>query len=419
MEKFLLVGLKKYKFAQTNGNKMKKNFFCFELFGLVGALFFVACSNSATETTVFHNDDIAVLESGKKLKKQTCDSLNMGELLYVIDSTDMYLCDGKKWVSLKGAAGKQGEKGKDGEKGDTGSKGDDGESLMGDPGIQGPKGEDGVAGTSCKIVSDEDGVVVIKCGEDEDADSTKIYKSICGYTPFDPEKAACFNGELYSCNGKPYNPKNYLCDARDNQMYKVVTIGSFMWMAENLNYNYSVGTAKSYCYDDEPANCEKYGRLYTWAAAMDSAAKFSDDCFGCGTNKSAADKVVASSPIVRGVCPEGWFLPTPSDWFKWTETTGIDERHIGAALKSTEGWKSDGNGTDYLGMAVLPAGYRTSDGKYTTQGEEAYFWSTADCGAGCAIRTLLKSSSTGMEGHSISDGLDKASALSVRCFKAL
>ena len=50
---------------------MKKKFFCCELIGLAGMLFFVACSNSATETTVYHNDDIAVLESGKKLKKQT------------------------------------------------------------------------------------------------------------------------------------------------------------------------------------------------------------------------------------------------------------------------------------------------------------------------------------------------------------
>lgn len=399
---------------------MKKNFFCFELFGLVGALFFVACSNSATETTVYHNDDIAVLESGKKLKKQTCDSLNMGELLYVIDSTDIYLCDGKKWVSLKGAAGKQGEKGKDGEKGDTGPRGDDGESLMGNPGIQGPKGEDGVAGTSCKIISDEDGVVVIKCGEDEDADSTKIYKSICGYTPFDPEKAACFNGELYSCNGKPYNPKNYLCDARDNQMYKVVTIGSFMWMAENLNYDYNIETAKSYCYDDEPANCEKYGRLYTWAAAMDSAAKFSDDCKGCGDNGSDAALVSASTWTARGVCPEGWFMPLNTNWSDLVEASGIDESLIGKALKSKNGWSADGNGSDYLGMTILPAGYRDIDGKYLSKGDSAILWSATNYTNGySALRTLLETSSSKMAWKSRSDIDRKGNAFSVRCFKAL
>lgn len=398
---------------------MKNKFFCIAFAGFVGMLLLSACSNSATETTVYHNDDIAVLESGKKLKKQTCDSLNMGELLYVIDSTDMYLCDGKKWVSLKGAAGKQGEKGKDGEKGDTGPKGDDGESLAGNPGAQGPKGDDGVAGTSCKIVSDENGVVVIKCGEGDEADSTKVYKSVCGYTPFDPEKAACFNGELYSCNGKPYDPKKTLCDIRNGQMYKVVTIGSRMWMAENLNYDYNVGTAKSYCYDDDPANCKKYGRLYTWAAAVDSAAKFSDDCLGCGKNKSAADKVVASSPIIRGVCPEGWFIPTNSDWFDLSEESGVVPESIGAELKATEGWASNGNGSDSFGMSVLPGGYRDLNGNYMLKGEEALFWSNANYSSSQALRTRLQYSSADMDGNSESYHIDKASALSVRCYKPL
>ena len=399
---------------------MKNKFFCIAFAGFVGMLLLSACSNSATETTVYHNDDIAVLESGKKLKKQTCDSLNMGELLYVMDSTDMYLCDGKNWVSLKGAAGKQGEKGKDGEKGDTGPRGDDGESLVGDPGVQGPKGDDGVAGTSCKIVSDENGVVVIKCGEGDEADSTKVYKSVCGYTPFDPEKAACFNGELYSCNGKPYDPKKTLCDVRDGQIYKVVTIGSFMWMAENLNYNYSVGTAKSYCYDDEPANCEKYGRLYTWAAAMDSAAKFSDDCKGCGDNDGET-LVSASTSTARGVCPEGWFMPLSTDWSALVEASGIDEKLIGKALKSTNGWSADGNGSDYLGMSILSAGYRNVNGKYLSMGDSAFIWSATNYTLNnyAALRTLLVTSSTGMAWKSQSDAKYKGNALSVRCFKAL
>ena len=398
---------------------MKKNLFCAEFIGLTGALLLAACSNGATETTTYHNDDIAVLEAGKKLKKQTCDSLNVGELLYVTDSTELYLCDGESWVSLKGADGKKGKNGKNGEKGDTGPKGDSGESLEGPQGEQGPKGEDGAAGTSCKIASDKDGVVVIKCGEGEDADSTVMYKSICGYTPFDPEKAACFNGELFSCGGKPYNPQNALCDSRDDQLYKIVKLGSYMWMAENLNYNYNVGSAKSYCYDNDPANCEKYGRLYTWAAAVDSAAEFSLDCKNCGYYQNETEKIRASVSNIRGVCPEGWFLPTNSNWFGWIESTGIDEKQIGTALKSTKGWESKGNGTDYLGMAILPAGYRSADGKYSSKGEEALLWSNADFSGTSAIKTLLKSSSTGMEGKTRSDIMSKASALSVRCFKAL
>ena len=119
-----------------------------------------------------------------------------------------------------------------------------------------------------------------------------------------------------------------LLDTRDGQTYKIVTIGTQTWMAQNLNYetanSYCYSDTPSYCYSDTPSNCTKYGRLYTWAAAMDSAGTWSASGKGCGYGKTCSPTYP-----VRGVCPEGWHLPTRMEWNMYlpTQTNGpyLDE----------------------------------------------------------------------------------------------
>ena len=159
-----------------------------------------------------------------------------------------------------------------------------------------------------------------------------------------------------------------LLDERDNQVYKTVQIGEQTWMAENLNY----GTANSYCYNGNSANCTKYGRLYTWAAAMDSAGTWSANGKGCGYNETCSPAYP-----VRGVCPEGWHLPTQTEWN--TLFTAVGGSSVaGKKLKSTSGWNSSGNGTDAFSFSALPAGYRYDDGRYFSEGYRAYFWSSTE-----------------------------------------
>jgi len=173
------------------------------------------------------------------------------------------------------------------------------------------------------------------------------------------------NGEWISSHGS-------LTDSRDGKTYKTVIIGTQTWMAENLNYV----TAKSSCYDGNSDNCTKYGRLYSWAAAMDSAGIWSTNGKGCGY------RFCSPTYPVRGICPEGWHLPTETEWE--TLTTAVGGKSVaGKMLKSTSGWieynGESGNGTDAYGFSALPAGNcENLHGDLDCSGESYHskFWSS-------------------------------------------
>ncbi len=140
--------------------------------------------------------------------------------------------------------------------------------------------------------------------------SSSSAKSSSSVTP----KSSGATGEASPCSALPGGVCDYdtLTDTRDGQTYKTVTIGTQTWMAENLNYaytgvpyNYSGYTSDStsWCYENDPANCAKYGRLYTWAAAMDSSGTWSTNGKGCGYGSECSP-----TGTIRGICPEGWHV---------------------------------------------------------------------------------------------------------------
>lgn len=181
------------------------------------------------------------------------------------------------------------------------------------------------------------------------------------------------NGLATPCKTETEDNCEYgeLVDERDGQTYKTVKIGDQWWMAENLNYEYKVNdsTYGNYCYKDSTQYCAKYGRLYTWGAAMDSATT------GCGYGRTCT----ATHPV-QGICPSGWHLPDTVDWHDLIVAAG-GQYSAGAKLKSTSGWENDGwgndgNGTDAFGFSALPSGYRSRSGDYHTAGGYAYIWSS-------------------------------------------
>ena len=174
-----------------------------------------------------------------------------------------------------------------------------------------------------------------------------------------------------------------LTDSRDGQTYRTVKIGTQTWMAENLNYE----MRNSYCYNDADSNCTKYGRLYTWAAAMDSVGEWSTNGKGCGY-----DPTCSPTYPVRGVCPEGWHLPSNDEWealivaVDGSITGYTNSNTAGSKLKSLTGWKAHIGITneDAFGFSAFPAGFRGSYGSFYLEGNYAYFWSSTENDSGSA-----------------------------------
>ena len=158
--------------------------------------------------------------------------------------------------------------------------------------------------------------------------------------------------------------KGIMTDPRDGKTYKTVKIGKQTWMAENLNY----WVRDSHCYGDrkidfpvdayavKDSNCAKYGRLYTWNAALKA-------------------------------CPTGWHLPSKKEFEVLAKavggTLGKDGdrwNDAGKKLKSASSWiNNDGkdrSGDDAFGFSALPAGIMQVNEDYGFNG--AFFWSSTE-----------------------------------------
>jgi len=151
-------------------------------------------------------------------------------------------------------------------------------------------------------------------------------------------------------------------DIRDGQEYNTVKIGKQTWMAQNLNHD----APDSKCYGNSADSCAKYGRLYDWETAMNGAN---------GSNYSPSG--------VKGVCPEGWHLPSDAEWTRLENSIG-GSLSAGTKLKATNGWNNNSNGTDDYKFSALPGGHVESDGSFKYVGSFGGWWSAAENDASTA-----------------------------------
>ena len=248
----------------------------------------------------------------------------------------------------------------------------------------------------------------------------------CGGYGYNPETEFCDNGvirgQTNSWNQQSSSSSgsgNTFTDTRDGKTYRWVRIGNQVWMAENLNFGTMVNgldnqedatstSAQKYCYDNSESNCATDGGLYQWHTAMAFAQSYDNQYTSTG---------MIQTPH-RGICPEGWHIPTREELTTLQEFVDSDNggssSDEGWSLKSTTGWSgAAGNGADIYGFSARPAGRRDDVGYFQNRGGYGYWWSASEVGhAGAWYRNLYGGHSYLYEGTS-----SRPYGFSVRCVK--
>ena len=180
-------------------------------------------------------------------------------------------------------------------------------------------------------------------------------------------------------------------DSRDGQRYRTVTLGTQIWMAENLNYE----TKNSWCYNDSLINCANHGRLYSWESALSA-------------------------------CPDNWHLPSEKEWVILELYLGMTEEEVkiiqlrgegaGTKLKNENAWEfnnSENHGYNITGFNALPSGIRLfNDGSFFELGKRTSWWSSTPDGK-YAMRRALFYGKSGID----RDPATRTLGFSVRCVK--
>jgi uncharacterized protein (TIGR02145 family) len=210
---------------------------------------------------------------------------------------------------------------------------------------------------------------------------------------------------LLNCSKKSDEPSITVVD-KDGNVYKTTTIGTQIWMAENLKTTKYlngelIGTTDpasqnitgesepkyQWAYLGDESKVADYGRLYSWYTVTDS----------------------------RGICPAGWHVPTETELMNLTAFLGgdtIDGKKL--KEKGTAHWNSPNTGaTNETGFTALPGGYHGYGGSFEFMGYAGYWWSATEADANNAwYRGLYYN---GAYEHNLSNS--KKVGFSVRCLK--
>ena len=201
----------------------------------------------------------------------------------------------------------------------------------------------------------------------------------------------------------------------DGNVYNTVTIGTQVWLKENLKTTkYNDGTAipniadatawgalttPAYCWYDNDAVTYKatYGALYNWYAV--------------NTGK---------------LCPTGWHVASAAEWGTLIDYLDLgrgSERSVAADKLKEAGmthWPKPNDGatraTNESGFTALPGGQRSDNSAFYSVGFNGLWWTSSDATEfmkGCATYTQMESSYSYVGGSAIA----KVRGFSVRCIR--
>jgi uncharacterized protein (TIGR02145 family) len=201
----------------------------------------------------------------------------------------------------------------------------------------------------------------------------------------------------------------------EGNIYNTITIGTQVWMAENLkttkyndntaiplvtdNTEWQALSTPAYCWynNDEATNKPVYGALYNW--------------YTVNTGK---------------ICPAGWHVPSDTEWKtleiylgmtqSQADATGWRGTNQGTQIKNITGWSGGSINTNTSGFSALPGGARdfASEGASVGQGSGVAWWTATEYNTTIAWYRYVGLSQTTI---SRSDSNNKKYGFAVRCLR--
>jgi uncharacterized protein (TIGR02145 family) len=240
----------------------------------------------------------------------------------------------------------------------------------------------------------------------------------------------------------------------EGNRYAVVDIGGQCWLRENMRATTSPtpphnriikpNTISSYqsmaahWYNNDSAKYNRFGVLYNWLAAVDSFKQGADPVAISTTNSDNAFPLTFSGNR-RGICPEGWHVPTADEWMTLelfvyggalpSDKSGTARGNHAGKLSAGADWNNyssnveDGAPSDFnnpnrnwSGFSAIPAGWCNPDKTpYDTNVNAlAIFWSATQFNKNGASARELSYSKAGVIRRG---GQDKNRSMSVRCVR--